>query len=120
MKIVKSFVFAFNGIVFCFQKETNFKIHLFFAAVVVLMGINFHISTTEWLAIAVCTGFVLAMELLNTAVEKLCDVVHPAIHPQIKKVKDISAGAVLLTAVASAVAGTVIFLPKIIVFVKHL
>jgi diacylglycerol kinase len=60
------------------------------------------------------------MEMLNTAIEKLCDVVHKEIHPGIKKVKDIAAGAVLIAAFCSVITGAVIFLPKIIHFIKSI
>lgn len=120
MKIFKSFVFAFNGVKLCWRTETNFKIHLFFTALAVLLGINFHITNTEWQIIVVCTGLVLAMEMLNTAIEKLCDVVYPGRHVQIKQIKDMAAGAVLVSALASCVAGCIIFLPKIIAFINQL
>lgn len=120
MKILKSFSFAWNGLKVCFETETNFKIHLFFAAITILLGINFHLSTTEWVIVAVCIGLVLTAELLNTAIEKLCDIVQPEFHSGIKRVKDISAGAVLLAAFISAVTGTVIFLPKIMTLIKSL
>lgn len=120
MKVLKSFAFAWNGLKVCVVTQTNFKIHLFFAAVAVLLGINFHISVMEWIAVAICIAVVLITEMLNTAIEKLCDVVHKEIHPGIKSVKDISAGAVLVAAVISFVIGAVIFLPKILVFIKSL
>ena len=113
-KIVKSFVYAFNGLKLCFASEINFKIHLLSAILVLLLGVVFRISNTEWLAIIFCIAFVTALEMINTAIEKLCDVVNVAIDPGIKKVKDIAAGAVLLTAVCSLVIAVIIFLPKII------
>ncbi len=118
MKILKSFAFAFNGIRLCFKTETNFKIHVTLAALVIILGFILAISVTEWMAIIFCIGFVITIEMVNTALEKLCDLVNAAIHPVIKKVKDIAAGAVLLSAVASFIIGGIIFLPKIMVFLK--
>lgn len=118
MKILKSFAAAFNGIRCCFISETNFKIHVIFAVVTIALGFLLAISATEWLALIFCIAFVITMEMLNTALEKLCDIIHAAIHPVIKKVKDIAAGAVLLSAIASFIIGGIIFLPKIIVFIK--
>jgi len=118
MKLLRSFAFAFNGIKICFDSETNFKIHVLLTVVIILFGIGFHISAGEWLAILFCIAFVVAMEMMNTAVEKLCDIVHLDIHPGIKLVKDISAGAVLVSAIISFVISCIIFLPKIIHLIK--
>ncbi len=119
-KIVKSFEYAFNGLKLCFASEINFKIHLLSAILVLLLGVVFRISNTEWLTIIFCIAFVTATEMINTAIEKLCDLVQKDFHPGIKKVKDIAAGAVLLTAVCSLFIAGIIFLPKIITSLKLL
>ena len=119
-KIVKSFAYAFNGLKLCFASEINFKIHLLFATAVLLLGVVFEISNTEWLAVTLCIAFVTATEMINTAIEKLCDVVQKDFHPGIKQVKDIAAGAVFLAAVCSLVIAVIIFLPKISTFLKSL
>ena len=118
MKILRSFVFAFNGLRICFNSETNFKIHTLFAVVAILLGIAFKITAAEWLAVIFSIAFVVAMEMVNTAIEKLCDVVQPDFHSGIKKVKDIAAGAVLLAAIGSVVTDGIIFLPKIIILIQ--
>lgn len=120
MRLINSFVFAFNGLKICFTSETNFKIHAALAAVAIGLGIGFSISNTEWGAIIFCIAFVTALEMINTAIEKLCDVAQKDFHPGIKKVKDIAAGAVLLAAVCSFVIAVIIFLPKIIALLKSL
>jgi diacylglycerol kinase len=117
-KIIKSFAFAWNGLKICFISETNFKVHLLLAIIAVSFGIGFSISGTEWLALLFCIAFVLVMEMMNTAIEKLCDVVHKDFHPGIKKVKDIAAGAVLVAATGALITGLFIFLPKIIISIK--
>ena len=80
----------------------------------IILGWVFQIDAMEWMVILLCITAVLTLEMINTAIEKLCDVVHPGYHPQIKVIKDIAAGAVLLAAVGSVIAGAIIFLPKII------
>ena len=114
MKIIRSFAFAINGLKSCFTSETNFKVHIIVALVVILLGFVLHISYTEWLIVIASIAFVITMEILNTAIEKLCDVVQESFHPGIKKVKDIAAGAVLVSACSSIIVGAIIFLPKII------
>lgn len=118
MRLIKSFGFALNGIKKCFISEPNFKIHFLLAVIAIILAFLFRVSTAEWIAVGFCIAFVIVMEMLNTAIEKLCDVVHPDFHPGIKKVKDIAAGAVLVAAVFSAVTGLIIFVPKIIEYLK--
>lgn len=118
MKLIKSFAYALNGLKICFVTEPNFRIHTFLAIVAVIFGIAFHISAIEWITIGFCIAFVIAMEMLNTAIEKLCNVVHQELHPGIKKVKDIAAGAVLVSAIFSLITGLIIFLPKVIMYLK--
>jgi diacylglycerol kinase len=120
MKLIRSFAFAWNGLKICFSGEPNFRIHILFAIVVLIPGIVFNISVTEWIVIGFCIAFVISMEMLNTAIEKLCDVVHKELHPDIKRVKDIAAGAVLVSAIFSLMTGLIIFLPKIILYFKSL
>ena len=117
---MKSFGYAWAGLKFCFQSEQNFRIHSVLAIGALLFSIAFKISTIEWIAVCFCIAFVIIMEMLNTAIEKLCDVVHKEVHPGIKKVKDIAAGAVLIAAFFSLITGAVIFLPKIIHFIKSI
>jgi undecaprenol kinase len=118
MKIIKSFLFAWNGLKICVTSETNFKIHMVFAIAAVFSGVAFAITPAEWLAVISCIIVVTVMEMLNTAVEKLCDMVQKEIHPSIKAIKDIAAGAVLFAAIGSCCIGGIIFIPKIIVFIK--
>lgn len=118
MKLIKSFAFAFSGIKTTFTSEANFKIHLLASIIVTVFGFAVNISNTEWCVIFLCIAFVLSMEMINTAIEKLCNVVHKDTHPVIKMVKDIAAGAVLVAAVSSLIIGAIIFLPKIIIYIK--
>jgi len=120
MKIIRSFGHACNGLKYCFVTQVNFKIHLSLALLTILLGIGLHITATEWLVIVICFAIVLSAELINSAIEKLCDVVQQEIHQGIKLVKDLAAGAVLASALCSFFAGCIIFFPKIIIFLKSL
>ena len=120
MKIIRSFGFAWNGIKDCFLTQANFRIHLLLAVLAILLGILLHISKTEWLFVLLCIAIVLLAEMLNTAIEKLCDVVEKNFHPTIKLIKDISAGAVLVTALVSLITGIIIFLPKLFILIKSI
>jgi diacylglycerol kinase len=118
MKLLKSFSYAWAGIRQCFVSESNFSIHAVAAIIAIILSVLLKISAGEWIAVCFCIALVITMEMLNTAIEKLCDVVHKEIHPSIKKVKDIAAGAVLVSAVFSVVTGCIIFLPKIMFYLK--
>jgi diacylglycerol kinase len=115
IKRILSFRYAFRGVATLFRETPNIKLQLAAAIAALIMGFSLHISRGEWLAIIIVTGSVFAMEALNSAVEVLSDYTcRQEIHPAIKKVKDLSAAAVLLAAVAALAVGIVIFLPKII------
>ena len=118
MKVVKSFVYAGRGIKYCFKEEVNFRVHVLASIIVIAAGYFFSISLTEWLFIIACCTLVLAMEMLNTAIEKMCNIISTEFHPAIKFIKDVSAGAVLVCAIGSVLVGAVIFIPKIVHLLK--
>lgn len=105
------FVAAFDGLIFVFKNERNIKIHLLAFIGAVLFGFLFQINQMEWIAILLCSLIVFVSEIINTAIEKLCDYVHPEMHSDIRKIKDLSASAVLLSAFISVVIGIVVFGP---------
>lgn len=87
--------------------------HAAVAIVVLMAGAVLNLTRGEWIAIALCFGLVLAAEALNSAIEELADTVHPDRHPGIGRAKDLAAGGVLLTALATAAVGLIIFLPRL-------
>ncbi len=115
---ILSFRYAFEGILSAFKTEPNLKFHFTAGLLVVFLGWFFQISTQDWLIITIVTGFVISLELTNTAIEVLVDYLIPNIHPVAKKVKDISAGAVLISAMAAFVVGLIIFLPYLNTFLR--
>ncbi|MBX3254344.1 MAG: diacylglycerol kinase family protein [Chitinophagaceae bacterium] len=113
MKTIRSFKYAAEGVLLFFRHERNARIQFFAATVSVVLGLWLHITTVEWIAVLLCITAVFSLEMVNTALEKLCDLIQPEYHPAVKVIKDVSAGAVLLSAVASLVIGIIIFLPRI-------
>ncbi len=107
-KNVRSYGFALKGIRLLFA-ENNVKIQLVAAAIAIALGFKYNITANHWLIIAICIGMVLTAEAFNTALEKLCDHLHPQQHVGIGKVKDLAAGAVLIIAVTAAATGCLIF-----------
>ncbi|HVX50682.1 MAG TPA: diacylglycerol kinase family protein [Chitinophagaceae bacterium] len=108
-----AFKHAFNGLLYFFRHERNGRVQLVAAIVTVGFAVALHISATDWVAVLLCIGAVLSLEMLNSAIEKLCDIVHKEQHPVIKIIKDVSAAAVLFASVISIVIAVIIFLPKI-------
>ena len=113
-RLIRSFGYAWEGIRHCFTHEPNFKIHVGFAAAAASMCILLQLTFTEWAVILICIAMVIAMEMVNTAVEHLCNLVYPSQSQVIKKIKDMAAGAVLICAMVAAICGLIIFIPKII------
>lgn len=110
-KRIKSFGYAFKGIGSFLRKEPNAWIHCTAVVVVVSLGFYFQISITEWCLCLLCFGLVLMAEAMNTAVERLVNLVSPQFHPIAGDVKDVAAGGVLLAAIAAAIVGCIIFTP---------
>lgn len=109
---LKSFTYAFNGLRVMFKNEHNVWIHSFATLCTVTTGIILNLSALEWVAIIFAIVLVIAGETFNSAIEKLCDVVQPNRDERIGKIKDMSAGAVLLCAIAAVAVGLLIFVPK--------
>lgn len=110
---MKKFIVAFNGIYQAFKSEFSLKFQLVVAIFIVFSGVFFNLCKVEWMLVILCIAGVISAELFNTAIEKLCDKVEPNYDKKIGLIKDISAGAVLITAIASFFVGLIIFLPKV-------
>lgn len=116
--LYKSFGYAFEGIFAGIRGERNMKIHCFVAVCVIVAGVLFHISVTEWCICLVLFGLILSLELVNTAIEAVVDLVTEDKKPLAKLAKDTAAGAVLIAAVMAAMAGLLIFVPKLVSLLK--
>lgn len=113
-KRIKSFSFAFNGLKILITEEHNSRIHLVAAICVVIASIVFKVSALEWIAVIVAIGFVFALEIVNSAIESMADFVSPEKNEKIKKIKDLSAAGVLISAITALIIGIIVFLPKIL------
>ena len=117
-KLIYSFKYAFTGIKSAFKTERNMKIHFSIMLLVIICGIIFKINITEWITCVGCFACVIGSEMFNTAIEKVVDLASPKKNEIAKLSKDISAGAVLVFAICSAIIGLLIFIPKIIYILK--
>ena len=98
-QMFKSIGVAFDGIIDLIKSENNAKVHLVSTIVVIIVGLKLQFLAIEWLWISLAIAGVWVAELINTAIEKLTDLVSPEINPIAKKVKDYAAGAVLVMAI---------------------
>lgn len=112
-KRLQSFSYAINGLKILLKEEPNARIHLAVTVIVIILGLLLKISSLEWLVICLLVALVFGLELINSAIEKICDKVSSEWNPLIKKAKDMSAGAVLVAAIISVICGIIIFFPKI-------
>ncbi len=113
-KRVRSFKYAIIGIKELFDGTPNATIHLVAAIMAIIMGILLKISNLEWVAIIIVIGLVIALEGINSAIEELADLITKEKNDNIRKVKDISAGAVLIASISALATGLFIFGPKIL------
>lgn len=117
-RFLKSFKFAFNGLVFCFFNEKNFRFHIIFSFFIIIISIIFHLTQIEWLFIISAIFFVLISEIINTAIEKTLDLIDNNYNEKIKIIKDISASFVIMAAVYSVIVGVIIYLPYLLKLFK--
>ena len=108
-----SFACAIRGFAGLLRSEPHARFHLLATVAVCALGWWFGLCGGEWSAVLLAAGLVWTAEALNTAIEHLADVLHPAQHPGIGRVKDIAAAAVLLASITAAVVGLVVFGPHL-------
>jgi undecaprenol kinase/diacylglycerol kinase (ATP) len=112
-KRIKSFGFAFNGLRILFKEEHNSRIHFFAIVIVIIAAILFKLNTYEWISIIFSIGLVITAEIINTAIENIADFLTTDKNDNIKRIKDLSAAAVLISAMTALLIGLIVFLPKI-------
>jgi diacylglycerol kinase len=109
-----SFRYAFRGLGFAIRSEIHVRIHLVATLAVVGAGLYFDLSSTEWCSISLAIGLVIASEILNTAIERLVDIVRPEHDVVAGQVKDVASAASLVAALAAAVVGVIVFGPHLL------
>ena len=107
---------AWAGVRYAWRSQRNLKIHMGFAVAAVLLAAILQVSSVEWLAIVICIFTVMGLEMVNTAVESVVDMVSPDWHELAKRAKDCAAGAVYIAAIGSLVIAAIIYIPHIVGF----
>ncbi len=113
---LKKFGYAFRGLYVSLKEESSLVVHFVIATIVIIMGIilNKYMTSTDWSILVILISIIIGMELLNTAIENVVDIIMFEYNAKAKKIKDVSAAATLILTLASIVVGLVIFIPKII------
>lgn len=111
---LKSFKYAVNGLWILVRDEPNSRIHVIAAAVAIFFGFYFQLNNHEWMAIIFAIGLVLLTEIMNTAIENVADFISPKYDVRIKRIKDLAASGVLVSAIVAVAIGLIVFLPKLL------
>ncbi len=111
---IQSFQYAFSGIWHTLKTQRNAQIHICIAAIILALGLALNLTLTEWAILILTMGFVIATEMLNTVAESAMDYISTDFNPQIKVVKDVAAGAVLVSALTAVVVGLLILGPPLL------
>ena len=114
-RLIKSTLYAWNGLKQSFRTEQNFRIEIFLSILIIILGFVFHINLLEWIWVLISAFSVMSAELLNTAVERLTDLIIERRRNNLaRQAKDIAAAGVLLMVAQALIAGSVVFVPKIL------
>lgn len=107
--LLRSITNAIRGLWMIFKSERNFQIEVFALLINIFLIFYFHLSTLDAVLIFMVSFMVLSAEIINTAIEKICDFIHPAFDKRIGFIKDIAAGAVTLMAILSVIVGILVY-----------
>lgn len=113
-RLIKSFIYAFRGLFRVFREEQNLAVQSTAAFVVIIAGWFFHVSRLEWALLFMSILVVILMEIVNSAIERVTDILKPRIHDYVKEIKDIMAAAVMLASIFAVIIGLIVFLPKVL------
>lgn len=114
----RSFFYAIKGLLFALKNEKNFQIEMIVAFFVIFFMFLFHLSGSERSLLLLSIALVLTLELANTALERVMDILKPRVHPYARVIKDVMAGAVLLATFSAIAIGIVIFSPYFLSFFR--
>ena len=110
---IQSLTCAFRGILLAFCRERNASVQGFITIVLLAFACWLHLSSVEWAILLLFIAVVIALEMINSAIEKIADLVHPGQHPAIRDIKDLAAAAVCWASLLAMITGLLILLPKL-------
>ncbi|MFT5647730.1 MAG: diacylglycerol kinase (ATP) [Aureispira sp.] len=110
---IKSIGYAFKGACYLIKNEASIQVQFGLGIIITIAGFYYNLSATEWMIQIAVIALIMTIEGINTAIEEIADFVHPEYHKKIGLIKDISAGAVFIFAIAAVIIGLIIYIPKI-------
>lgn len=119
-RFFKSVTFAAEGIKQFFSADRNGKIQIVIGMTAITLGFTVSLTPFQWLLVLFCIGLVISLEMINSAIERYCDLVTTDFHPGIKIIKDVAAGAVLVASIMSLIVGLIIFIPAVVEFLNSI
>lgn len=117
-RLLKSFTYAGRGLLKIWREEQNLQIHTVSALVVMALGFVLQVSRIEWLILILTIFLVILMEIINSAIERVTDILKPRIHGYVKEIKDIMAAAVMLASIGAFIVGLLIFGPPLLAILQ--
>jgi len=118
--LIKSFYYALRGIAYAWKTEQNFRTEIYIALLVIFLMFYFPLRLIEQVLLGLLIVWVLTLEIVNTVLERMMDILEPKVHPYIKVTKDLMASAVLVSAAGAAIIGIVIFYPHLASLIQAL
>lgn len=113
-RLLKSFTYALRGLFKVFREEQNLRVQTLAGILALVLAWSFGLTRLEWLILIIVICLVILMEVVNSAVERITDVLKPRINNYVKEIKDIMAAAVMLAAMVAVITGLILFIPHII------
>jgi diacylglycerol kinase (ATP) len=110
---IKSIGYAFKGACYLIKNEASIQVQFGLGIIITIAGFYYNLSASEWMIQIAVIALIMTIEGINTAIEEIADFVHPEYHKKIGLIKDISAGAVFIFAIAAVIIGLIIYIPKI-------
>lgn len=117
--IINSFKYAIDGLLYCVKTQRNMRIHFIIAVATLVLAVIAHVSLLEIIILITVISLVITAEMINTAIEKVVDMVSETYHPLAKIAKNVAAGAVLITAITAVIIGCLIFLDKLVKIISR-
>ncbi len=110
----KSFGYAVRGMAYVFKTERNFRVHVGVGFVIVLLMVYYHVTVPQAVFLTYAIGSVLILEIINTVMERVTDILKPRVHPYAAVMKDLMAATVLIAAIGAVISGVLILGPYVL------
>lgn len=119
-RLTSSLKYACDGLKYAYKNEQSMTIHIIVTLIVITLGIILNISSYEWIIVILCTGIMMCFELVNTSIEAAVDLTTNEYNEKAKVAKDVAAAVSLVFSITSIIVGLIIFIPKVIDFIRSI